>query len=104
MTSQTKKYIELSDFLALRLTCKGCGSALDIPISKPLNGREDTEKLNNCPICLRLWALREGGTYHPAIAGFTSALATLANVLEVGQVGFSLALEVTDEKPKDSKP
>lgn len=104
MTSQTKRYIELSDVLALRFTCKGCGSALDIPISKPLNGREDKEKLNTCPVCLQRWALRNEGNYHPAIAGFTTALKTLSDVLNMGEVGFSLTIEVKDEKPKEPKP
>lgn len=102
MTSQTKRYIELSDLLTLKLTCKGCGSALEIPISRNLSGREDDLKLKVCPICLKPWALRDEANYHPAISGFTAAVHTLAGA--VGNLGFSLTIEVTDEKPKESKP
>jgi hypothetical protein len=102
MTSETKKYIELSDFLALRFTCKGCQSALDVPLSRPLTGREDEQKLNTCPVCLKPWALQNGGSYHQTIAGFGIALRAISEMQR--NVGFNLTLQVTDEKPKDPKP
>jgi hypothetical protein len=104
MTSQTKKYIELSDLLVLKMTCKGCGSALEIPMSRSLSGREDDLKLKACPVCLAPWALRDDANYHPAISGFTAAVKTLANAVTVGNLGFSLTIEITDEKPKEPKP
>jgi hypothetical protein len=33
MTSQTKKFIELSDVVALRIQCGGCGLTVSVPIS-----------------------------------------------------------------------
>ena len=102
MTSETKKYIEISDFLALRFTCKGCQSALDGPLSRPLIGREDEQKLNTCPVCLKPWALQAENNYHQTISGFTKALKALSDLQKI--VGFTLTIEVAPEKPKDEKP
>jgi hypothetical protein len=104
MTSKTQKYIDLSDFLTLKLTCVKCQSSLEIPILRNLSGREDAKKLDCCPICLTEWASRDDGRYHQLISGFTGSLRSLKEATESAKLGFALTIEVTDEKPKDEKP
>jgi hypothetical protein len=104
MTVKTKRYIELEDVLGLQLTCKGCGSVLDIPKTFDLSSRENTQKLDTCPVCLKPWVSLNGSTYHSIIAGFPAAVAKLRTVLEAGNLGFTLAVEISNDKPDSEKP
>jgi len=98
MTSETQRFIELSDILALKLKCKGCGSALTIPSTRQMAVREEMGKLSTCPICRKPWATLEGATYEPLIIKFVSALNELRAGLENAPIGFTLTFEVADEK------
>jgi hypothetical protein len=53
MTSQTKKFIDPSDILGLRLQCQHpeCQATVLLPLDKPMN----TPRLASCPLCLRSW-------------------------------------------------
>jgi hypothetical protein len=60
MTSQTKKFIELSDIVGLRLECKTCGCALLIEISRTDGTLENllaktNSVLSQCPTCGSQW-------------------------------------------------
>ena len=103
MTVKTTRYIELADMLTLTLTCKGCDASLTIPISRNLSAVEERMKLDTCPMCLQPWATLNGSTYQPLIADFTSKLRQLADMLERAPVGFTLAVEVSNDKPESEK-
>jgi hypothetical protein len=104
MTSQTQKFIELSDILALKLECKHCGSALAIPSSRDMAGREDIGKLSTCPVCRMPWASLGGSTYEPLIVKFVSALNEIRRTFKDAPIGFTLTFEVSGDKPLDGKP
>jgi hypothetical protein len=104
MTVKTKRYIELADVLTLMLTCKGCGSSLEIPISVDLSRNENIQKLDSCPVCLRPWVSRNGDTYHKVVAELPVAITKLRNVMETAKLGFDLAIEVSNDKPEGEKP
>ena len=104
MTVKTKRYVELSDILTLKLTCKGCDSALEIPLSVDLARNEHMQKLDSCPVCLRPWVSRNGDTYHTVVAGLPTAINKLRNVMETANLGFNLAIEVSNDKPEGEKP
>jgi hypothetical protein len=104
MTSQTQKFIELSDIVALKLECKHCGSALAIPSSRDMTRREDVGKLSSCPVCQMPWATLGGATYEPLIAKFVSALNEIRRTFKDAPIGFTLTFEVTGEKPTEGKP
>jgi hypothetical protein len=104
MTVKTKRYIELADVLTLTLTCKGCDTSLTIPISRNLSAMEERMKLDTCPMCLQPWATVNNSTYQPIIADFTTKLRRLAEMLERDPVGFTLAIEVSNDKSETEKP
>jgi hypothetical protein len=101
MTVQTKHFIELTDLLALRFTCKECGSTLSLPLSdtkliKPQNKRF----LDECPSCQCAWASLNGTTFEPVITKAASALNQLREAMHGDPpvpMGFSLLLEITSE-------
>lgn len=103
MTVKTKRYIELADILTLTLTCKGCGSSLEVPISVDLGRRENYQKLDTCPVCLNPWVSQNGATHHSVIAALPSAIAKLRNVMETANLGFALAIEVSNDRPESEK-
>ena len=104
MTSQTQKFIELSDILALKLECKHCGSALTVPSSRDMTRREDMGKLSSCPVCQMPWASLGGATYEPLIAKFVSTLNEIRRTFKDAPIGFTLTLEVQGEKQSEVKP
>jgi hypothetical protein len=104
MTSQTKKFIEPSDILSLRIQCTNakCGATLMLPIS----GDIDVKRLYVCPNCERPWVrLPSGTTAELAIAECVGHIKTLSGLLSGGQFnGFALSLEIQEEtKPTDSE-
>ena len=98
MTSQTKKFIELSDILSLRFGCKHCSSELLISSLRDIEKKEEQGKLNDCPVCRREWASVGGSSCELTIARFLTALNKLRSELHTFPVGFSLMLEITNEK------
>jgi hypothetical protein len=100
MTSETQRFIELSDILSLKLKCKGCGSALTIPSTRQMAMREELGKLSTCPICRKPWATLEGSTYEPLIIEFVSSLNKLRTAFKDAPIGFALTFEVADEESR----
>ena len=102
MTTQTKKFIEPSDILALRFECKSCGSELLISSLRDISKREEYGKLNDCPVCCKPWASIGGSTCEPTIAEFLTALNKLRGMLGTHQgafpAGFSLMIEIKDKE------
>lgn len=98
MTEETKKFIELSDVLALRLECKYCGSGLSISSYRDLMKREEQGKLSNCPVCSREWASVSGSTCEMTIGQFVDCLNKLRGTLKTFPAGFVLTLEIKNEK------
>jgi transcription elongation factor Elf1 len=81
MTSQTKKFLELSDVLSLRFECKHCQSGLLVSSLRDLEKREEHGRLNNCPVCGRLCASVNGSMCELAIAKFLGALNELRRII-----------------------
>ncbi len=100
MTSETKRFIELSDLLSLRLECKHCHSELLLSSLRSLGTKEEQGKLNRCPVCSRDWALVNGSTCELTIAEFLKALNSLRDALGSFPAGFKLTLEIehTDQQ------
>jgi hypothetical protein len=97
MTSQTKKFIELSDIIALRFECKNqkCKSTLTTSVR---DFRQGT--LNACPVCKNPWATVNGGSCELAISDFMQAFHKMEKMLGSGgefPAGFSITLEVKEE-------
>jgi len=101
VTSQTRKFIDLSDVLALKLDCKACKSSLTIPIARDLMAREEAFKLNDCPMCRTAWIAVNNSSYHAVLAEFTDKLKRLQGALDTAPWGFTLVLELKEE-PKTS--
>jgi len=98
MTTQTKKFIELSDILNLRFRCKACGVELLIPSSRDLSAREEHGKLKDCPVCYQPWATVNQSSCEFDISGFLKALHKLRGTMESFPAGFTLALEIAAEE------
>jgi len=105
MTTQTKKFIELSDILALRFECKECHSELLISSLRDISKREQQGKLNTCPVCRKEWASVNGSTCELAIAEFLTELNKLRGLLGTHQgafpAGFSLTVEIKGKEEKE---
>src|ERR1035438_6338119 len=106
MTVQTKRFIDVTDILAIRFTCKTCGATMSLPItdSKLTNGAPASTLLNECPSCHERWAYLmspDGGTsYAPAVIAATAALNRLRALLygeNAPKLGFTLSMEVAPE-------
>jgi hypothetical protein len=95
VTSQTKKFIELSDIVALRFSCNHCGASLSLSLLKDV--RED--RLRQCPNCYQPWAqMPSGSSIELTIAKFVDDLKKLNDVLVSGYFsGFLMALELKEE-------
>jgi hypothetical protein len=100
MTSQTKKFIELSDIVGLRIQCKHaeCHATLLLPILTKL----DREKLLVCPYCQRPWTrLPTGSTIENTVEECARAISKLSSALNDPSFrGFALSLEIKQDDPK----
>ncbi len=106
MTSETKRFIELSDIVGLRLLCRSCGCSLLVDI-----GREDgpllnlisstTSTLMKCPTCGEGWTqLRErGDPWDSNIKDFLRKMQFLRRV--ESNFGCALGLEIKEEDEHD---
>jgi len=99
MTSQTKRFIEISDVKAVQMKCADCGAILALPIEREIN----VSRLFVCPHCQRPWVkLPQGATAELAIKECMSALQQMATILSSKQFdGFSLTLEIATDEEKD---
>ena len=99
MTSQTKKFIELSDVLALHFECKSPDCKATLTISSLQNLKDGT--LYACPVCKQSWAVVNGGGCELTIKDFLAAFQKLRHTLsgEPGSfpAGFVLRLELKEE-------
>jgi hypothetical protein len=103
MTSQSKRFIELTDILALNFVCKDCGAAISVSPKEYLH-RKQHGTISDCPICRRSWAQVDNASCELTVEHFVQALEKLAFTLGTQDcafpAGFSLTLEVsTDPKP-----
>lgn len=96
MTTQTKKFIELVDILALRCECRQgkCRTSLAIPLAD-VSGRE----FRICPSCKEPWAQFLESSYEPLITEFLEKLQRLKEA----RLGCSLTFEVKEEERPLSK-
>src|ERR1700722_15117710 len=94
MTSQTKHYIVLGDLLGLRLQCKGCDSALSLPLENI--GDAIPQK---CPNCKNEWFNPNAQrTASAPVLAFVDVYRRLQEAFHSGKpvtAGFSLNLEVS---------
>jgi hypothetical protein len=95
MTTQTKKYIELSDIVGLRFACKNekCGAVLTLPLAENINL---THPLQKCPHCGVGWAVINGSGYEGYVQRFIEGIKRMEQPF-----GFALTLELKDE-PKSA--
>lgn len=96
MTSQTKKYIELPDIIAIRFACTHCGVNLSIPIVRDIR----MDALRVCPNCREPWTfLASGSTLESMLRKFIEDFEMLTRALESDHFsGFKFTLELKDEK------
>jgi hypothetical protein len=101
MTSQTQKFIQLTDVLALHFRCNSCGASLSVSPNE-YKRRQKQGFLSSCPICNGSWASVNGSSVEPVITKFVESFENLNQVLEKKEgafpVGFSLFLAIKDEK------
>ena len=100
MTIQTKHYIEPSDIIALRITCKKCGVALSTGIGEKFN----IMSLRACPSCGESWTVDrlKGSSLEPTIEAFVAAAKKLTTALQYRadvEGGFSVGLEIKAPLP-----
>ena len=95
MTEQTKRFIELSDILAIRCECrnKECRASLSIPLAQVM-GRT----VRVCPSCKEPWAQFGESTYETL---FTDLIEKM-KALDAAKLGCALSLEVRCEEEEES--
>ncbi len=103
MTSQSKRFIELTDILALNFVCKDCGAAISVSPKEYLR-RKRNGTISDCPICGHSWAQVNNASCELTVEQFVQALEKLAFTLGTQDgafpAGFSLILEISaDPKP-----
>ena len=103
MTSQTKKFIELSDVIGVRFACKKCGCALFLDIHR------DNDTMNNllasankilskCPTCASPWASLPDGrlAFDSEIKDFFRRMQQVKEI--ESKFGCTINLEIKDEE------
>jgi len=101
MTTQTKKFIELSDILALRFECKKCGSELLISSLRDISNRDEQGKLSTIQ-CAVIRGQCCGSTCELAIAEFLSSLNKLRGLIG-SQGSFPAGFSMTAEIKADAR-
>jgi hypothetical protein len=92
MTSQTKKFIELSDIVGLRFECKNkeCRAILTLPL---LDYSNLNHPLQKCPNCGTGWAVLGTAGFESYIEKFVESTKRMAEQ----PFGFSFMLELKEE-------
>lgn len=108
MTTDTKKFIEFSDIVGLRLHCKNskCGTSLLINDANIASLAEQHNlALSRCPLCGAGWTVpsRNEGTYPGSNMtfdeGFKKFLRILLNMREFEKgLGCAVTFEIKNEK------
>jgi uncharacterized radical SAM superfamily protein len=103
MTSQTKKFIELSDIVGMRFECNNqeCRAIFLLPM---LDGINRCHPLKKCPNCAKGWAVlaTDGGVevgYEATIKQFVDAV----KEMQKAKFGFSFMLELKEEPKTHEK-
>lgn len=101
MTSQTKRFIELSDITGLRLECKKCKCSLQIDINSQNTVEQllnpANEILSTCPACKGVWASLPDGrlAFDTEVKDFFRRLQQVREI--ESKLGFSLSMEIKPE-------
>jgi len=100
MTVQTKQFIDLSDVLSVRFTCRNCDTSLSMPIADDKLKKSDRVNnfIDNCPSCGRPWVNMGGSNSEQLVTRFTTALNLLKETLyrePPTPIGFTFSIEVT---------
>jgi hypothetical protein len=92
MTSQTKKFIEISDMVGLRFDCKNpeCGVSLSLPMQQ---GVSRTDTLQRCPHCGTPWTKLGDSDYAVQFKRLLDLLRTLSDA----PLGCRFSLEIKPE-------
>lgn len=102
MTTVAKKFIELSDILALSFVCKECGVSVSVSPKEYQARRKKVGFLKECPICNHPWTQVGGSTCELTIFKFVEAFGDLAQIISGDKVafpvGFTLAIEIKNDK------
>jgi Zn-finger nucleic acid-binding protein len=98
MTSQTKRYIELPDVLALRFVCSRCGANLSVSMMKEIR----LDALHSCPNCREPWTYMQGGAaLDGLLKQFVESFNVIVKNLESNHFpGFKLTIELRDDVQK----
>jgi len=103
MTSQTKKFIELSDILAFHFRCKreNCGTELSVPLQTTF-GRHQVA--DSCPNCGSDWLVVNTGISGSgsSIAPALDKIAAYINEISRWPGNFELTLELKPD-PEESE-
>jgi DNA-directed RNA polymerase subunit RPC12/RpoP len=95
MTTQTKKFIDPKDVIALYFECAGCKASFSLPLAEKI----DVKKLAVCPHCQRPWLRSvEGSSIETALSECIEKLKALSSYLgKAPYNGFTLKFEITKE-------
>ena len=101
MTSQTKRYIELPDILALHFVCTRCDTNLSVSMTNEIR----LDALHQCPNCREPWTHLQGGaTLDALLKQFIGSFNVMVKNLEGNHFpGFNLSLELRDDSPIERK-
>ena len=106
MTIQTKHFIDVSDLLALRFTCKNCDATLSLLLTDDkLSSGQEREKhfIDRCPSCGRNWFDIGHNSYELTVTRATAAINKLSDLLG-GQMGKNIGASVVLEIKSDAVP
>ena len=102
MTSQTQKFIELTDILSFRFECKNedCGATLSLPARKEIG---PTHPLYKCPYCGSQWPMIGQFSGPSRLGGedFETLIRELMDVIHrigIAPLGFRMTLEIADSE------
>jgi transcription initiation factor IIE alpha subunit len=96
MTSQTKRYIEVPEIIALRFDCKHCGASLSLPLARDVG-----KSLLKCPRCGEGWARLENSTSEVLIEELVEKIEKLSSILPY--LGFRFYLEIASDHASGDK-
>lgn len=101
MTTQIRRFVELTDVLGLHFRCNACDATLSLTRQECLRGSR-AARLSECPACGQPWAAVNGSTCEPVVIQVMSAIDkavhTLGKTPGSFPAGFSMMLEVKYEK------
>ena len=110
MTIQTKHFIDPSDIVAVKFTCKHCGATLSLALSdEKLKAGENRVKnfIDRCPSCSRDWFDFGVSSFEQVITRATANMNRLIELLtsESGRsLGASVLLEIAPNAvPRENK-